>query len=76
MTGKELILYILQNNLENEPVVKDGKIVGFLTLAEAAAKYDVGTATVITWAKIGYISYVSIGGVMYIPDIYDRKECE
>lgn len=24
MTGKELILYILQNNLENEVVIKDG----------------------------------------------------
>lgn len=76
MTGRELILYILQNGLEDEPVVQDGKIVGFLTLAEAASRYDVGTATVITWAKLGYISYVSIGGVMYIPDIYVRKECE
>ena len=76
MTGRELILYILQNGLEDKPVVQDGKIVGFLTLAEAASKFEVGTATVITWAKLGCISYVSIGGVMYIPDIYEKESAE
>lgn len=76
MTGRELILYILKNGLEDEQVVKDGKLVGFLTLTEAASKFDVGTATVATWATLGYISYVNIGNVMYIPDIYERKECK
>ena len=74
MTGRELILYILQNGLEDDPVVQDGKIVGFLTLEEAASKYDVGTATVIAWASLGYISCYNIGGKAYIPDIYEKKE--
>ena len=30
MTGRELILYILQNGLENEEVFKDGIFVGFI----------------------------------------------
>lgn len=30
MTGKDLILYILQNNLENEVVIKDGVFVWFM----------------------------------------------
>ena len=35
MTGRELILYILSNGLENEPVFKDGKFIGFMTEEEA-----------------------------------------
>jgi hypothetical protein len=44
MTGRDLIVYILQNNLENEPVFKDGKFIGFMTEGEAAEKFDVGVA--------------------------------
>ena len=36
MTGRELIVYILQNHLEDEPIVNDGKILGLLTVEEAA----------------------------------------
>lgn len=71
MTGRELILYILKNNLENEPVVKDGKLIGFMTVPEAAVKWEVGTATVSTWASLGVLESVKIGEVLYIPDVYD-----
>ena len=70
MTGRELIIYILQNHLEDEPVVKDGKLVGFLTESEMAAKLCVGPATVHTWALMGIIKSIDIGGVTYIPDVY------
>lgn len=46
MSGRELIVYILENHLEDEEVFKDGKFVGFLTLEEAAIKLGSGTATV------------------------------
>ena len=46
MTGKELIIYILQNNLEDEIVIKDGIFVWLMNEEEAAAKFDVGVATV------------------------------
>ena len=39
MTGKELILYILQNNLENEVVIKDGIFIWLMNEEEAAAKF-------------------------------------
>ena len=45
VTGRDLILYILSNNLEDEEVFKDGKLIGFLTAWEAAEKMNVGIAT-------------------------------
>ena len=68
MTGRELILYILSNGLEDEPVFKDGKPVGFLTEIEAAMKYEVGLATLRLWAQLGYIESIKIGEVFYISD--------
>ena len=49
MTGKELILYILQNNLENTIVLQDGFFVGFMTEEEAAVKFNVGVSTIRAW---------------------------
>ena len=68
MTGRELIMYILENNLENEQVFKDGKLLGFLTVEEAAAKFEVGTATVRTWVCLGQIEFVWFDGTLYIPE--------
>lgn len=70
MTGKELILYILENNLENEPVCKDGKFVGFITPLEAAAQMEVGVATLYTWINQGRIDHIVVGGIVYIPANY------
>ena len=42
MTGRELIIYILENDLENEPVFQDDKLIGFLNEREAAVKLNVG----------------------------------
>lgn len=67
MNGKDLIIYILSNNLENEPVFKDGTFIGFMTAANFAEKMNVGVATVNTWVKEGYLDGVEIGGVIYIP---------
>lgn len=46
MTGKELILYILENDLENEDVIKDGVFIWLMDEKEAAVKFDVGVATI------------------------------
>lgn len=49
MTGKELIIYILQYNLENEEMFEDGKFVGFIAEEEMAVKLFGGLAfTVMT----------------------------
>lgn len=67
MTGKDLIIYILANNLENEPVFKDGKFIGFITIGEAASKMDVGMATILAWMNQERIPYELVRGSVFIP---------
>ena len=74
MTGRELIVYILENHLEDEPVFKDGVFIGFLTVGEVAEKLGVGVSTVRTFATLDRIDYISSGGRMYIPANFKVKE--
>ena len=67
MTGRELIIYILSNSLEDEEVYKDGRLLGCMTPSEAAAKFGTGLATILAWAKLGMLASVEIGGELYIP---------
>lgn len=67
MTGRELILYILSNGLENEPVFKDGKFIGFMTEEEAAVRMDVDTATIKAWQRIGLLEGITVNAATYIP---------
>ena len=67
MTGRDLILYILSNNLEDEPVFNEGKLLGFMTVEEAAVKFDVGIATVKVWANFKAIPSIKLGDTFYIP---------
>lgn len=76
MTGRELIVYILKNGLEDEPVIKDGKIIGFMTIDEFAAKMGVGISTVSVWIFQGRLHCVRIGGMLYIPADFDLEEVE
>lgn len=45
MTGKELIRYTIDNDLDQEQVFQNGKFIGFITREEAAQKFHVGVAT-------------------------------
>ena len=67
MTGRDLIIYILENGLEDEPVFKDGHILGFITVYEAAAKLQVGAATIRVLIAQGDLEAVRIGGEYFIP---------
>ena len=67
MTGRDLIIYILENNLENEPVYKDGRLLGFLTVTEAAVKFKVGQSTIKALVERGRLQGIEIGGELYIP---------
>ena len=73
MTGRDLIIYILSNGLEDEPIFKDGKIPGFLTVEEAAVKMNVGTGTVKTMIRIHAIDYIHIGETFYIPAGFEKS---
>ena len=66
-TGRDLIIYILANNLEDKPIYKDGKLLGFVTIHEAAAIANVGVNTVFAWLQLGKIDGVVIGGEIFIP---------
>lgn len=67
MTGRDLIIYILENNLEDAPMFEDGKILGFMNVDEAALKLNVGPATIKTWFELEAIPGVKIGGEIYFP---------
>lgn len=67
MTGRDLIVYILANGLENEQVFQDGKFIGFMTVSEAAAKFNVGVATIYVWISQQKIKGMLVGDTMYIP---------
>ena len=67
MTGRELILYILANNLEDEQVFKDATFVGVYTPAAFAIKCNFGIATVNAWVQLGKIESVRVGNSYLIP---------
>lgn len=71
MIGRDLILYILQNHLEDEPVFKDGTFIGFMNLGKAAEKFNVGVETVKIWYQLGYIDGIKIDN-----DIFIKAGCE
>ena len=74
MTGKELIIYILENNLEDENVFKDGKFIGFETELEAAARLNTGVASLLAMYEMGMIPGIKIGGRIFIQCDSQPKE--
>ena len=74
MTGKELILYILQNNLEDTVVLNGGVFIGFMTEEEAAVKFDVGVATIRAWYYCDMMKGTQIGDSLYfLKDVADPR---
>lgn len=68
MTGRELICYILENHLEDEPVFKNGEFVGFITEEKLAEASGVGVASIRAGIKLGMFSDVAeINGKTYLP---------
>lgn len=67
MTGRDIIIYILKNGLEDEPIFKNGKLIGFLSIPEVAASCNVGVATVQAWIKNNKIDSITIGDLVLVP---------
>lgn len=67
MTGRDFIIYILENHLEESEIFEDGNIKGFINDMEAAEKFGVGTATILLWIDRGIIPGIRIGSRWYIP---------
>ena len=71
MTGRELIMYILENHLEDEPVFQNGTFVGYVSDVKFAEMLGVGVATVRAWIMMGRIDdAIMIGDAMFVPEIY------
>lgn len=69
MTGKELIVYILSNNLENVKLGPDTlEILGYITKDAFAVKNRAGLSTVDAWILMGRIPFVTIGNKVYVPN--------
>lgn len=67
MTGRELIIYILEHGLEDVKIFDDDKVIGYMTIDEAAAKLGVGPATIYAWVVQKYLDHIVIGNRLYIP---------
>lgn len=65
MTGKDLIFYILKNDLENE-LFSIPENIEFLTVDEYAVKLGMGIDSVKTKITLGILSTVIINGKSYI----------
>lgn len=77
MTGRDLIIYILQNGLEDEPIFKeDGTITGFLTVGQAAEKANVGTATIYAWIERKQLDYILVGHRIFIRANFEPPKFE
>lgn len=67
MTGRDLILYILENHLEDKEI--NAEFLGLMTLEEAAVKLQTGPETVRVLASRNFITPIAVGGTLYIlPD--------
>lgn len=66
MTGRDLIMFILENRLEDLTIFEDGNIPGYMTIGQAAEKWNVGEATVSAWIEIGKIHTIVVGNEAYI----------
>lgn len=68
MTGRELIIFILNHHLEDAVLFEDGKIPGYLTVEEAAIKIGTGVETAKALYKRGALKGFILGDVIYIKE--------
>lgn len=65
MTGRDLIFYILQNDLEND-LFSIPENIEFLTIDEYAVKSGMGVDSVKTKISLGCLNTVTLAGKRYI----------
>jgi hypothetical protein len=66
MTGRELIIYILENHLENEEIFKNDEILGLMVIEEAAAKTGVGVESINAMIKLGWLKTITVGDKTFV----------
>ena len=73
MTGKDLIIYILKNDLENENIEYILTQM-FLTKERVAIRLGVGVETVKSMAQMDLLPSIMINGELYIFNDYEKKK--
>lgn len=72
ITGRDLIIYILENNLEDECISDGENLLGFMTEEEAAKKFNVGINTVRVWYKLSMLKGIKVGEKIFF---FDNQKC-
>ena len=72
MTGRDLIIYILQNHLEDTEILTDNNHM-FLTVEEAAVKYGTGVAIIKAMVDRNVLKGMKIGDAYLVLNI-DEEE--
>lgn len=70
MTGRDLIIFILQNGLEDKVLFENGDIPGFKHISTVAVDFGVGLATVEQWYELGVLPGIKIGNEIYL---YEKR---
>ena len=69
MTGRDLIIYILENNLEDVTIFNENsfnhRALGLMNIVEAAAHFHVGESTIRVWIGEGLLKGIRIGQAVY-----------
>ena len=65
MTGKDLVLFIINHNLLDVEINKNICDL-FLTVEEAAVKMGVGTNSILDMIRLGLIDYVAFNDKIYL----------
>lgn len=66
ITGKDVIIYILENDLVDKVVISEADVSDiFLTMEEVAIKFDTGIAVIEALYELGMIKGYDIGGHVY-----------
>ena len=74
MTGRDLIILIMSNNLEDEEVFNNGRLIGFMNEKEAAVELEVGVDTIYTMYTLGDLKGFELENHLYFPkDIKSLK---
>lgn len=71
MTGREIIMFILENHLEDTVIFDRSKFRGLLTVEEVAVMLNYGAPTVKALYEMKKIPGFEVNGTIYI---YDSKE--
>lgn len=76
MTGRELIIYILENGLEDKELFSQNLTPLFISAEQAAVRWKCGTATVKSMVDMGKVKGAKIGDAYFVialePNPFDK----